>query len=828
MKNTFSATILGFYLCLAGGVFGETDISDRLSNEAGREAALRRVDIQAEIEMLDGHRWAGKYYYGDGTGINVSLRIAPEAGYLIEWHGCQGLYDRNYGDVRVQNGKLKLSLTFSNNQKGFEEIAEELHLVAWGGRTYLIPEKDMLKFCDSIDAKQEPRRDIHGFHLLKCGDEKKKVTGLPTIPEVYERYLLNYPVAATITAIDTPTPSGGVADTEFKDFQVTLNAGKESGLFKGMTLYVIEPDDAVGSMIITEADSDSSRATLRRGANTGRLPQAGDLCATVPRQKLQKRVMFDNSVSSKDNNPNPTTAASPDKLLQQPIDLSGFHETMPFSDAIDKLRKQTQPALPIVVMWNDLLENAFVEKASPIGFNGNGIYSIPVENGLNLLLHSAACGGFAPLRYAVHDNMILIATEYFFPSTDEEFTCNISKSLKLPASTEIEQKLNIIVFFSFFNKETTVKKTKSEAVRKQLDKTISLSGINAKMSFETAISWLRNQTQPQLPVVVIWSDLSENAFVEQDTAIGLDIGGIDALPISETLYLILQSVSCGGLSELKYRIDNGIIFIATKGGFMSNMSGNTSNISRDLKIPDSPHIQKMLKQSMDCSFLTPDTKLEEAIAQISKRVRPTLPVAVMWGDLSENAFIEKDTPINVSGGDFPPLSLASGLDILMWSLSSSGFAKISYFIEEDTLVITLAEQNCAYHFYRLKPAYKARLAAIKQQIDLSELSDKTSFEDAIQSLAETLKPAMKVKVLWDDLEKNAYIERDTPIRFSIENARPVSVDFALRLMLYSIESTKIDTLDYAVTGEELIIATKDTIAKMTNGPDADQQKEQGK
>src|SRR5580658_2242417 len=87
---------------------------------AERAAEDRRTRIQAEIKQLGDHPWAGEYYTGDGLGENVSLLIAPSTGYVFEWHGCMGLYDRNFGTATETNSRIRLSFTFPNKREGFQ------------------------------------------------------------------------------------------------------------------------------------------------------------------------------------------------------------------------------------------------------------------------------------------------------------------------------------------------------------------------------------------------------------------------------------------------------------------------------------------------------------------------------------------------------------------------------------------------------------------------------------------------------------------------------------------------------------------------------------
>jgi hypothetical protein len=65
--------------------------------------------------------------------------------------------------------------------------------ISWGSRRYLIPADDLVDFCNSINGGREPRTGSHGFHLLRRGDEKKKVTLFPKVPDEYKQYLLAKP-----------------------------------------------------------------------------------------------------------------------------------------------------------------------------------------------------------------------------------------------------------------------------------------------------------------------------------------------------------------------------------------------------------------------------------------------------------------------------------------------------------------------------------------------------------------------------------------------------------------------------------------------------------
>lgn len=249
-------------LVIASGV-GAADY-DRAKHSASAEktAKARREKILAEVKRLDQHDWAGEYYAGDGLGVNTSIVIAPNAGYVFEWHGCLGLYDRNYGAVASTNGRLRLSFTFENQRAGFQGIAAELVPISWGQRRYLVPADDLVGFCNTINEGREPRTGVHGFYLLRKGHEHKETSGFPKVPKEYESYLLTKPIEATIIAVGRHTTRPSVAEWKFKDTPVTLDAGTNKGLRIGMELVVIEPSQMFQSVKITKVESNQAEGTM--------------------------------------------------------------------------------------------------------------------------------------------------------------------------------------------------------------------------------------------------------------------------------------------------------------------------------------------------------------------------------------------------------------------------------------------------------------------------------------------------------------------------------------------------------------------------------------
>jgi hypothetical protein len=275
--------------------------SYKKSKNAAESAYVRRQEIRKEIASLKNHPRASEYFKGDGLGMNILLSIAPKAGYVYEWYGCEGLYVRDYGTVVWKDGEIRPSHTYKNTVgDGFYGIADALIPVDWGDRKYLISPDEIIDFCNDVNAGREPRTSeygrrhgMYGMSFLRLGDGEKQVLGLPMVPTDYRPYLLKEPITASIIAIGNPVKKSGRYVDKWTSV-VTIDAGKKQGLLPGMQLYLIDPKRNVNSLGIYDIDSlrisrvedDKADAVLEQIDNQNRAPclQVGWKVSTRPLQ----------------------------------------------------------------------------------------------------------------------------------------------------------------------------------------------------------------------------------------------------------------------------------------------------------------------------------------------------------------------------------------------------------------------------------------------------------------------------------------------------------------------------------------------------------------
>jgi hypothetical protein len=252
-----SSLLSGFLLLQVPKPVGAQKNGSKLSELSQAIAKQRKKQIEEELKTLKAHPWAGKYYYGDGLGVNVSLALAPESGFVFQWHGCLGLYDLNYGAVLETDHEIRLAFKFPNERKGFEGIAPELLPITWGERHYLIPSDEVVGLTNAINAGFEPRNAPHGRFLLKRGDELRPANGQPNIPAQYAAYLLTKPINADIAS---------VKETRVEDSRrivtITLSAGSTQGVRENMEFHVYSPASAYESARVTVVNNLSSEAEL--------------------------------------------------------------------------------------------------------------------------------------------------------------------------------------------------------------------------------------------------------------------------------------------------------------------------------------------------------------------------------------------------------------------------------------------------------------------------------------------------------------------------------------------------------------------------------------
>jgi hypothetical protein len=198
----------------------------------------------------------GKFIWGHQFG-GSSISFKSDGSYTIEDRDCTS-EDHRSGRYNFKSGIVTLTqMTWTtgghNGGPGFNMLDPKIYrerfksempsdvskggdllAVKWGDRLYLIPTDGIQMFCNAINLGLEPRpwiisEPFYGIFYLREGDEVKRVTGRPNLPEKWKDSILDKPVTAEVLLVE---------DGHF-DPVVIINKGSLSGLKVGMSLVSV-------------------------------------------------------------------------------------------------------------------------------------------------------------------------------------------------------------------------------------------------------------------------------------------------------------------------------------------------------------------------------------------------------------------------------------------------------------------------------------------------------------------------------------------------------------------------------------------------------------
>jgi Flp pilus assembly secretin CpaC/tetratricopeptide (TPR) repeat protein len=119
------------------------------------------------------------------------------------------------------------------------------------------------------------------------------------------------------------------------------------------------------------------------------------------------------------------------------------------------------------------------------------------------------------------------------------------------------------------------------AVYKQLETIVDLSALTPDTPLNEAIEIIKTSVEPPLKIIVRWKDLADNAYIEQDTVIGMQ--GFTGIPVGKALKEVLNTVS-GGIANIDFAVEEGVMTIATRESLPGKLIPNVYDIT-DLIAP---------------------------------------------------------------------------------------------------------------------------------------------------------------------------------------------------------------------------------------------------
>lgn len=270
----------------------------RLEVLSHKDAWTARVrEIAAENDRPSRPAWAGEYYAGTGSGIDVVFQVAPNAGIAYGWSGCFGLHDLNYGTIREAKPDrliVEFALDTAKNLHRDEDgvarpfLSSELVFVDWGERRYLIPSCRMITFCNDVNdgsirsadaihpQRVGPKTDIDA---VRARESRELPTGSPSVPAEYREYLLAEPVRGSIRSVLDTTQLSGERGRSVYEVRVAIDRGGDHGLRVGMRLHVGDGESWRGELI--ELAPNGAVVAFRGSTSAGLAPpRVGDAVCT--------------------------------------------------------------------------------------------------------------------------------------------------------------------------------------------------------------------------------------------------------------------------------------------------------------------------------------------------------------------------------------------------------------------------------------------------------------------------------------------------------------------------------------------------------------------
>jgi hypothetical protein len=235
---------------------------DGNTDDRSTAAIDARIDaIKAELSTLGKHPWAGEYF----ESVGGHLWIAPDAGVVYSFSGCQGVYDQNMGTVTAHESELKF--TWELPMPGSELKKASWLVIPSEAYVFLTPVHDIHQFCLAV-------RGLRNSPLNTFASQNHRIKNrLPLVrldetrgirlPERFEKYLNLDPIEAKVLSVDTPVRRRSSDEVDIITQDVVIDAGEDKHLFPGMWLAVKQPTRSpLGILRVVEVRQNEATAKV--------------------------------------------------------------------------------------------------------------------------------------------------------------------------------------------------------------------------------------------------------------------------------------------------------------------------------------------------------------------------------------------------------------------------------------------------------------------------------------------------------------------------------------------------------------------------------------
>lgn len=212
--------------------------------KAQERAPAEAVEFKA-APLFNESDLPGRYYQGDGLGVNLSLELLEDHTFTFRWNGCLGEYDRNEGRWKLVGDTLVLEPERPHERTGFNGMDTRFIPVPWGSRLYLVDENELPGFAAAAREGVPGFGDgLHGSDYVKRGTPKPSASDKPLLPARYQHFFSEGAIEARISSMSS-------------DGTVLLDKGGSSRLAAGMLLVPpsYEEQGALSVLSVTESSA---------------------------------------------------------------------------------------------------------------------------------------------------------------------------------------------------------------------------------------------------------------------------------------------------------------------------------------------------------------------------------------------------------------------------------------------------------------------------------------------------------------------------------------------------------------------------------------------
>ncbi len=192
--------------------------------------------------------WEG-YYQQYGELSQIGLIWNTQAGFIDYYIYTCSIELRGLGFGNVTNSADLLTLNYEKRKNEKAKVVQTLVKVKIGERHFLIAENDVKDFCEYVVGRKFDAELYENSvrYWWKVSDENKNSEGLPILPDKYSKFVVK-PVEAKIikvgkvTVENRETNEDKIESGDIYRF-ITIDAGKNQNVKKGMNLYIPELDE---------------------------------------------------------------------------------------------------------------------------------------------------------------------------------------------------------------------------------------------------------------------------------------------------------------------------------------------------------------------------------------------------------------------------------------------------------------------------------------------------------------------------------------------------------------------------------------------------------